>query len=96
MALLTQSTTRTNSFIFTTNTNLIANTLNANVFVTDGTGHTANSTLSDALTVNAAPSITLTTTPLSGTVDAGKTITYNALVTEEAPHTPTHSTSTTA
>ena len=45
------NTGTTNSFVFTTNTNLIANTLNANVFVTDGTGDTANSALSNAITV---------------------------------------------
>ena len=53
--------------------------------MTDGTGDTANSALSNAITVNAAPTITITSTPLSGSVDAGQTITYNALVTGGSP-----------
>ena len=35
----------TNSFAFVTNSNLVGNTLNANVFVTDGDGRSANSIL---------------------------------------------------
>jgi YVTN family beta-propeller protein len=81
------NTGTTNSFVFTTNTNLIGNTINANVFVTDGSGYTANSILTGVYTINALPSITLANTPIAPngidafTATSGNTITFNAFVT---------------
>ena len=69
-----------NTFVFPTNTNLIGNTLNANVFVTDAAGAVANSILTGTFTVNSVPTITLATIPVApATVDAGNTITFEAL-----------------
>ena len=76
----TFSTGSTNSFVFTTNTNLVGNTLNANVLVTSGAS-TQNSILVGPYTVNAAVSITLAGSPSAPCgIDAGNTITFNALV----------------
>ena len=73
-------------FVFTTNTHLVGSTLDANVFVTDAAGSTANSALTGVFTVGALPTIALATNPAPSGIDAfttttGNTITFNAYVT---------------
>ena len=53
-ALLYSSITSSNSISFSANSSLIENTINANVFVTDSEGHTANSTLTVTFSINKA------------------------------------------
>src|SRR5208283_1647186 len=79
----------TNGFVFVTNSNLVGNTLVANVFVTDNAGYTINSALTGIFTVNALPTVAIANTPKApNTLDAGQSITCNATVSEAShPYT---------
>ena len=82
-ATINSFTTSSNSFVFTANTNLIGNTLDANVFVTDNTAATANSALTGTFNVISAytpPSTpTLTSSPtLPASIDFGQSVTFSS------------------
>ncbi len=85
-SILNSITISTNSYVFLANANLVGNTINANVYVTDADGNTVNSILVGPYTINSALSITIAGTPSPPAgIDAGNTITFNALVSGGTP-----------
>ena len=78
-AIITSFTTSNDYFVFTTNSAMLGESIDANVVVTDGSGHTANSVLTGDFTIVAPPTVTLTSTPsVPATIYAGNAITFNA------------------
>ena len=78
--IIANSLQTSNSFIFTSNSNIVGNTIEANVIVTDSASHNANSPNTGQITIN--PAFTVSITPSStAVIDAGQDVEFAALAT---------------
>ncbi len=83
-AAINSFTTSSNSFVFTTNTNLDGNTLDANVIMTDNSGYSANSVLTGTFTLNQFPSL-ISLIPSNVMLDYGQYVNLTATVSGGVP-----------